>query len=193
LARRYSAESVVDEGAQIERLAYVLSHGVKEGLVSRCQQWPGLSCTQALLEGGSDTVHSWRNWTRRWEMEVEEEVNIDRFSAECPSETEVLELTPLPCCAKLAARERSRLVRQLVVKIDAGAQSPTTADTKHITEQDPHGSPIKTKHSPRPKAHVSHDFLAVAFWDQLSKKGASKHETALPPERKNRERRTCRC
>src|SRR5262249_54746260 len=34
-ARRYSAEPILDEGAQVERLHYILSHGVKEGLVSR--------------------------------------------------------------------------------------------------------------------------------------------------------------
>jgi REP element-mobilizing transposase RayT len=154
-ARRYSAEPIVDEGAQVERLTYILSHGVKEGLVSKCQEWPGLSCAQALLKGGGASVHSWRNWTRRWKMEVDEEANIDRFSAECPSEAEILELTPLPCWATLTARERSRFVAQLVAKIDSAAPKQTTENTKHITEQDPHGSPIKTKHSPRPKAHAS--------------------------------------
>jgi REP element-mobilizing transposase RayT len=154
-ARRYSAEPIVDEGAQVERLTYILSHGVKEGLVSRCQQWPGLSCAQALLEGGRASMHSWRNWTRRWKLEIREDLTIDRFSAECPRETEVLELTPLPCWATLTPRERSRRVVQLVAEIDAAAPSATTKDTNHITEQNPHGAPTQTKHSSRPKAHAS--------------------------------------
>jgi REP element-mobilizing transposase RayT len=154
-ARRYSAEPIVDEGAQVERLIYILSHGVKEGLVSRCRQWPGLSCAHALLEGGRASVHSWRNWTLRWRMEVREDAKLDRFSAECPRELEVLELAPLPCWATLTAKERSRLVTEMVAKIDGGAPNPTTNDTKHIKDQDPHGSPVKTKHSPRPKAHAS--------------------------------------
>jgi REP element-mobilizing transposase RayT len=153
--RRYSAEAIVDEGAQVERLTYILSHGVKEGLVSRCQHWPGLSCAQALLEDGRASVHSWRNWTLRWKMEVSEDLSVDRFSAQCPSETEVLELTPLPCWATLTARERSRLVAQLVAEIDAAAPNPTTVNTRHISDQNPHGAPIKSKHSPRPKAHAS--------------------------------------
>jgi REP element-mobilizing transposase RayT len=160
-ARRYSAEPIVDEGAQVERLAYILSHGVKEGLVARCQQWPGLSCAQALLEGGRASMHSWRDWTRRWKMQVDEEVNVDRFSTECPSEPEVLELTPLPCWAKFAPGERSRLVRQLVAGIDASAPDPTTKDTRHITDQDPRGSPIKTKYTPHPKAHASTKLLWI--------------------------------
>src|SRR5690242_1274888 len=96
-ARRYSAEPIVDEGAEVERLVYILSHGVKERLVSRCEDWPGLSCAGALLEGGRASKHAWRNWTRRWKMQARAEVNVGRFSADCPSETEVLELTPLPC------------------------------------------------------------------------------------------------
>jgi REP element-mobilizing transposase RayT len=154
-ARRYSAEPIVDEGAQVERLSYILSHGVKEGLVSKCQEWPGLSCAHALLEGGRASVHSWRNWTLRWRMEVDENLKVGRFSAECPSETELLELTPLPCWAKLAAQERSRLVAQLVAEIDAAAPNRTTVDARYIAEQDPRGSPVQTNHSPRPKAHAS--------------------------------------
>jgi REP element-mobilizing transposase RayT len=154
-ARRYSAEPIVDEATQVERLHYILSHGVKEGLVSRCQQWPGLSCIQALLEGGRASVHRWRNWTSRWKMEVDEDVNVDRFSEACPSETETLELAPLPCWAAFSARERSRLVAELVAGINAAAPNATAEDRRQITEQDPHGRPIKTKHTPRPKAHAS--------------------------------------
>ena len=161
-ARRYSAEPIVDEGAQVERLTYILSHGVKEGLVSRCQQWPGLSCAQALLEGGRASLHRWRNWTKRWEMEVEEKVKVDRFSEECPGETERLELAPLPCWAALTAEDRSRRVAQLVADIDAAAPNVTTEDTRHITAQDPHGSPVKTSHTPRPKAHASTKGLWMA-------------------------------
>jgi hypothetical protein len=88
-------------------------------------------------------------------MEVGEDVQVGRFSAECPSESEVLELTPLPCWTTLTARERSRLVAQLVAEINATAPNPSTQDTGHISQQHPHGAPLKTKHSPRPKAHAS--------------------------------------
>ena len=40
--RRYQAISISDEPrAQIQRLRYLLSHGVKENLVQRTVQWPG--------------------------------------------------------------------------------------------------------------------------------------------------------
>jgi hypothetical protein len=47
--RRYSAEPVLDDEALVGRLRYVLAHGVKEGLVEKCTEWPGLTCLPQLL------------------------------------------------------------------------------------------------------------------------------------------------
>jgi REP element-mobilizing transposase RayT len=154
-ARRYSAEPIVDDGAQVERLVYILSHGVKEGLVSEVKKWPGLSCVQALLEGGTASLHRWRNWTRRWKMEIEEKTNIDRYAEECPSNSEFLTLTALPCWAGLTPPQRGRLVARLVADIDAAAPNKAEQGTKHITAQDPQARPRQTKHSPRPRVHAS--------------------------------------
>jgi REP element-mobilizing transposase RayT len=154
-ARRYSAEPIVDEGAQVERLVYILSHGVKEGLVSEVKKWPGLSCVQALLLGATTSLHRWRNWTQRWKLEVDEDINVDRFSEECPSDTELLTLTPLPCWSGLTATQRGRVVAQLVADIDAAAPNKAKMGAADITTQDPHDRPRQTKHTPRPKAHAS--------------------------------------
>jgi REP element-mobilizing transposase RayT len=154
--RRYSAEPIIDEAAQIKRLVYILSHGVKEGLVSAVKKWPGLSCVQSLLEGGTTSFHRWRNWTRRWKIEVGGGVNIGRFSDECPSECESLTPTPLPVWARLTPQERGRLVAQLVAEIDEGARGEASVvGAERIASQDPFGRPWKTSHSPRPKAHAS--------------------------------------
>lgn len=51
-ARRYRSIVVShEEEAQVARLAYTLGQGVREGLVERPQQWPGVHCAQALLDG----------------------------------------------------------------------------------------------------------------------------------------------
>jgi hypothetical protein len=51
-SRRYQAIPVSqEEGAQLERLRYILSHGVKEGLVASPKDWPGVHCARALAEG----------------------------------------------------------------------------------------------------------------------------------------------
>ena len=47
--RRYSAEPVLDDAALEARVRYILAHGVKEGLVRRCQDWPGLSSLRLML------------------------------------------------------------------------------------------------------------------------------------------------
>src|SRR4051812_9470590 len=89
-ARRYSAEPIIDEGAQVDRLTYILKHGVKEGLVSAVKEWPGLSCAQSLLDGGKPASHRWRNWTRRWKTKADGNIDIGRFSERCPSDQESL-------------------------------------------------------------------------------------------------------
>ena len=160
-ARRYSAEPIVDEGAQVERLTYILSHGVKEGLVSQVKAWPGLSCARALLQGGASVSQRWRNWTHRWKLEVTEKVCVDRFSDACPSETESLTLTPLPAWRDFCAEERSKLVAQLIAHIDATAPNKKAASAKRIVAQDPHHRPLQTKHTPRPKAHASSKLLWI--------------------------------
>ena len=152
--RRYSAEPIVDEEAQVERLIYILSHGVKEGLVSTVRGWPGLSCVHALLEGGTASSHRWRNWTRRWRMEVDKEISVGRFSEDCPSDPESLVLSPLPCWAGLTPAQRGGVVAQLVADIDAGAQNKGVKGTAHITKQNPKGRPQQSKQTPRPKAHA---------------------------------------
>ena len=50
--RRYQGIIVSNEAeSQIDRLEYILSHGVKEGLVERSQDWPGAHSVNALLTG----------------------------------------------------------------------------------------------------------------------------------------------
>jgi|SRR5215203_1986480 len=51
-ARRYHSIVVSNEEmAQAERFRYLLSHGVKEGLVGRVTEWPGVHAIRELLEG----------------------------------------------------------------------------------------------------------------------------------------------
>jgi REP element-mobilizing transposase RayT len=159
-ARRYSAEPIVDDDAQVERLIYILSHGVKEGLVSEVRRWPGLSSVRALLNGGTSTLQRWRNWTRRWKMETEENIKVGRFAEACPSEAESLDLTPLPAWRGLSAGKRAALVAQLIAQIDADAPNKIGRRPEQIAAQDPHYRPQQTKHTPRPLAHAS----SIPLW-----------------------------
>ncbi|MCG8458181.1 MAG: transposase [Holophagales bacterium] len=63
-ARRFQAIPVSDEEeAQLGRLAYLLSHGIEEGLVSHPSEWPGLQGVDALLEG-TEIVGHWYDRTK---------------------------------------------------------------------------------------------------------------------------------
>ena len=50
-ARRFSAEPILDDAALLRCLRYIFAQGVKEGLVDRADQWPGLTCIPELVHG----------------------------------------------------------------------------------------------------------------------------------------------
>ena len=63
--RRYSAEPVLDDEALLGRIRYILSHGVKEGYVATCRDWPGLSSLSMMLED-VPRRYRWFHWSDRW-------------------------------------------------------------------------------------------------------------------------------
>jgi REP element-mobilizing transposase RayT len=48
---RYTATALPTAESQIHCLKYVLSQGVKEGLVAHPEEWPGVHCARSLLRG----------------------------------------------------------------------------------------------------------------------------------------------
>jgi len=108
-----------DERAQVGRPRYILSHGVKEGLVGRCAEWPGAHCVTALTEG-ERLVGTWYDRTaqyraNRWSGE---KVDQEQFA----EEEEVI-LTPLPCWAHHSEEERRDFVREMIAEIEAEAEA----------------------------------------------------------------------
>jgi REP element-mobilizing transposase RayT len=92
-SRRYQAILISEEeSAQVERLRYLLSHGSKENLVPRPQDWPGVHCVDALLTG-QPMEGTWFDRTKEYAARSRgEDVAPRRFATR-----EVLELDPLPC------------------------------------------------------------------------------------------------
>ncbi len=72
-SRRYQATVVNnEEAAQAARLFYVLSNGVKENLVARVGEWPGVHAAPALLAGtaldgvwSTERQNTWRSSAAR--------------------------------------------------------------------------------------------------------------------------------
>ena len=159
--RRYSAEPILDETALLERLTYVLSHGVKEGLVRRCRDWPGLSCLP-LLEGRSKAFR-WFNWTRRASGNSRHAVRKpfdDRWS-----EPELLRLTPLPNLGLRKPGALRRFLRRTVKAIESKArrEHPRVLGRSGVLKQRPHAKPRPAKRRPRALCHTSIPELLAAF------------------------------
>jgi REP element-mobilizing transposase RayT len=155
--RRYSAEPVLDDEALVGRLRYVLAHGVKEGLVEKSAEWPGLTCLPQLL-GPARRLFRWFNWTKRWSKRGSEEVGgaQGRYAQEWAEPVE-LEVAPLPCWEGLGEEERQRRVRGLVegVEAEARARGMPALGVRAVRAQHPHTRPEHLKRSTRPLGHAS--------------------------------------
>ena len=190
--RRYSAEPVLDDAALVGRMKYILSHGVKERLVDKCADWPGLSCLP-FLTGIASRAYRWFNWTRRWNKR--RSVGGDgALLSDSWAETHVLRLSPLPCWERLAEATRLALVRCLVQDIEAehataGARPPGPAS---IEAQAPHAVPRSVARSPRPLAHTTvrellleytqtYRAFVAAFRDASRRWRRGDFETRFPP------------
>jgi REP element-mobilizing transposase RayT len=170
-ARRYQAIVISDEEeAQIARLRYLLAHGVKEGLVSRVRDWPGIHMVKALVDGES-LKGTWYNQTKEY---VDRQQGKD-FPASKYREEEVLELTPLPCWQHLSDEEVRARVAEIVEEVEQEAAAVRAeleipvVGAETVRRQHPHSLPLKTKRSPAPLVHAAtkamREALRKAYYD----------------------------
>jgi hypothetical protein len=155
--RRFLPIRVSDEpAAQIGRLAYLLSHGCKEGFVLTPRDWPGVQCVAALLEG--KPLHG-TLFNRSLEYEANRqglELGVRDFST-----TETVVLTPLPCWQHLSHEEIVKRLEEKIAGIEAEAERrqqetgrpPLGAD--RVRRQHPHEMPRRSKRSPAPLVHAA--------------------------------------
>lgn len=156
--RRYKHVPVSDEEeAQIARLKYVLAQGVKENLVSRCADWPGVHSVDALVKGEKLIGH-WFDRTKEYaarQLRRESEVDPEKYATEYE-----LKFSPLPCWAHHEPAEVCGLVAGLVKEIEeeGGADRQRTKKkvlgVKKIRNMDPHYRPETIEKSPKPRFHT---------------------------------------
>ncbi len=154
-AKPYSAIPVSEEPeAQIERLKYQIGNSVKEGLVEKVTQWPGLHAAQEIL-GDRPLVGTWVNRTYLYRQRGK------KIDPEKAHETETLNLAKLPCWAHLSDddyRERiADLVRQVETeaRIEREATGKRVLGRKAVLKKHPHYAPPREKRSPIPLFHAA--------------------------------------
>jgi REP element-mobilizing transposase RayT len=166
-ARRYQAIQVSDEeAAQVERLRYHLAHGVKEDLVERVDQWPGVHCARALIEG-EPLKGFWFNRSQEYAAKKRGETfGKYEYAAE-----ETVVFAPLPCWSHLPVAEQRRRVAELVQEIEEEARvrreetGVKPLGLKEILAQEPTRRPRKLKKSPAPFVHAATKAMRRELWE----------------------------
>lgn len=142
-ARRYHASTVSSEDlAQVGVLRYVLGHGVKEHLVDRVCDWPGVHCAASLIRG-SPMRGLW----------------FDRSHGGGTCE-EAVHFAPLPCWEHLDEDAWRSAVEEMVDDIDHQAEvdrrlsGTASLGVTAVLEQDPYerSDSVATKPQPRFRA-----------------------------------------
>jgi hypothetical protein len=157
-SRRYHGIATsYEEEAQVTRLRYLLEHGVKENLVARSEDWPGVQCVWELMRGETELHGVWHERTAVWKAKrrgkkLERKQRITR---------EVLVLSPLPAWRDMAPQQRAEAVRELVAdierhyRIQRSRTGSKPLGEKKVRSQHPHDRPRVSKRSPAPMVHAA--------------------------------------
>jgi REP element-mobilizing transposase RayT len=156
-ARRYQSIGISDEDeAQIARLRYVLAHGVKENLVRRVRDWPGIHSAAALLDGTPLTGA----WYDRSEL-CDKKRRKRKIDEEEVAEPETVVLSPLPCWKDLPTEEIRQRVAALVEAIETDAAERRAAEgtrvlgVRRVLRQNPFHRPKNPARSPARQFHTA--------------------------------------
>ena len=168
--RRYQAIIVSEEeGAQIQRLRYLLRHGCKEGLVDSPEQWPGAQSVKALTRGEA-LRGVWIDRTREYQAQTR---RTTRGRSEFAS-VEVLTIAPLPCWSHLSSDKRMKLARDMVRQIEAETTCRNSENgirsmgIRRVLSRHPHERPRKLSNRPAPIIHAVSKAARKNFVDAYS-------------------------
>jgi hypothetical protein len=161
--RRYTAAPILDDEALLDRMSYILQHGVKEGLVARSTMWQGLHCVDSFLDFETP-VYPWLNET---ELCFDGRKKAGAKSKEAYIELMPVPLATLPCWEGLDDKELKIRAQTL---LDAAQEeacdkhgSEHFLGTKKICKQHPLSKPMSSKRSPQPLCHTTSGQLRREF------------------------------
>ena len=137
--------------------SHSLSHGVKENLVARLRDWPGLHCVRQIVDGEPLTGR-WYDRTQEYVARRRRGEQVDPLQY---ATTETVTFSPLPCWEHLSPEAYRQRVASLALEIEedaAAARKRTGAEplgAAAILAQDPVSRPKKIKKSPAPLFHAA--------------------------------------
>ncbi len=144
-SRRYRASAVLDDAAQQDRMRYILSNSVKEGLVKHPRYWPGVHCYRHLVERTPLSGI----WIDRTALSRNPKAPESEFTTRYQ-----VQLDTLPCFDDLSDIEYRQTIRELADEAVAGCDDVLKfIGQKKILAQEPLASPEQTNRSPAPLCH----------------------------------------
>ena len=165
--RRYQAIPISDEEeAQVARFRYVLAHGVKENLVARLREWPGLHCIRQLADGRPLTG----TWYDRTQQYLARRKGEDADPVQHTT-TETVTFSPLPFWRRLSPEAYGERVARMGREIEeeaAAIRKRTGAEpfgAAKILAQDPWTRPERMKKSPAPLLHAASKAMRQVFYE----------------------------
>ncbi len=156
--QRYKPIAVIDGVSQERRFRYLVANCVKENLVEKCLDWPGVSSLRALLTGKPD-VGAWYDRTAYYYAKRRkggEQVSLEDFAIEYE-----VPLVRLPCWAYLSEEEYRERVRQVAIEVEEEAVAKREVEAKTILgvaailAADPFERPEEVEKSPAPLVHAA--------------------------------------
>ena len=145
---------ILDDVALVARLRYVMSQGVKEGLVASVLDWPGASANPGLL--GDMKVRG--TWVDQDGLRAARRRRPQTSAKEFTSHP-VLELSPIPCWSHLGPEELRARHRQLADEIEEDARvarkDAPVLGVAAVLATDPHSRPSSPEHRPAPACHTA--------------------------------------
>jgi REP element-mobilizing transposase RayT len=163
-AKRYTAIAILDNEALLKKHRYIFAHGVKENLVKRPQDWPGVHCVEALSDNEKLTG-IWYNRTAYWKAKTKSKGGsciLDDFT-----ETVSVSLEPLPLWSYSDAESHDNLalVNDIIYTHKAQRQKTgaNVLGRQSILQQHPHERPGPVNKTPAPLCHSSQESLRKEF------------------------------
>jgi hypothetical protein len=166
-ARRYQAILVSgEEAAQVDRLTYILAQGVKENLVARVDEWPGVHSAHALRTG-EPLEGIWHDRTFARSLRL-------RGQTPEPGQVEIRQtvvLSQLPCWKHLTPEAYRTRVAELIHQIEATAAAERVKKgleplgVEKILAKDPESRPETLDRSPAPFVHAATRKIRKELWE----------------------------